>query len=751
MADTRIVSGGQNETPITALHVRALTRANAIPVLLVNISGDVYNALGAGGAASNVNLNQVAGTSTDVNAGNASAGTLRVVVATDQPTVPVSIAGTVNVSGTSSANPVGISGDVLLRGGNAVAVKVDGSAVTQPVSFPGGVTIGAATAPIGISGDVLVRGGNAVAVKVDGSAVTQPVSFPGGISIGAVTAPVGVTGDVSTKPLAGQTWPVSIAASVPVTFSGQVGVNVVGGSIGAQVQPSGDFPVRLAVATAPIGITGDVSTTPKAGQTWPVREQGVVGVQVIGGGTNRVSVSGDQLSVVQQGAWGVAVTGDVLLRANPNTNIGTVTIATPIGVQVLNPGGRVSISGDTLNVVQQGAWAVAVTGDVSVAVTIGDIITVGNVVGSQIVGGSIGGRVSISGDSLNVVQQGVVGVQIVGGQSGGSTGVSGDVQTKQAGAWSVAVSGDVLLRAGGPTIPVSVSGPVGVQIVGGQSGGSTGISGDVQTKQAGAWAVAVTGDVLLRAGGPTIPVSVSGPVGVQVVGGGLGGAVGISGDVYVNQRGAWATAITGDVLLRANPNVVIGQIGNTIGVNVIGGSIGARISASGDLSVIPSTTVFTRFPVSGDTRLIDGVDQSIKGTVRSYTRANPLTVVLVNTSGDAYASSNDQPLLLNKAGRVAAAGSNSILAAVAGRRIKVVSYSLQGDGNNSRGFFASGASGTQLTTEWELAAREGIVKQLNANGGEFLFATTAGAALSFESSSTQAMKYDITYQTDDDA
>jgi hypothetical protein len=640
--DGRIMDG---VSPSIAATVKQFLRSNPLVVALANASGDIYNALGAGGAASNVNLNQVSGNTTSVGAGTTDTGTLRVVIASDD---------------------------------------------------------------------------------------TVAVSFPGGVSIGAVTAPIGISGDVSTKPLAGQTWPVSIAGSVPVTFSGQIGVQVIGGSIGARVSVSGDqLPVSQQGAWA-VALTGDtvnpINTRPAGGQTWPVREQGTVAVQVIGGSVGaRVSISGDTLLVNQQGAWGVAVTGDVLLRANPSTNIGTVTVATPVGVQVLNPGGRVSISGD----------------------------------------------------SLNVVPQGVAGVYITGGTGHGTVGVSGDVQSKQAGAWGVAVTGDVLLRANpGVNIGnVSLAGVLGVQIVGGGTARIS-VSGDtLPVSQQGGWATAITGDVLLRANPNTIigqigntlgvnviggsvggRVSISGDslnviqqgvVGVQIVGGQSGGSTGVSGDVQSKQAGAWAVAITGDVLLRANPTTVIGQLGGTVGVNVIGGSIGARISASGDLSVIPSTTIFTRFPVSGDTRLIDGVDQSIKTTVFDYTRSNPLAVALVNASGDTYNASNSVAVILNKAGRVSGAGSTSIIAAVAGKRLKVLSYSLQGDGDNARGFFASGASGTQLTTEWELASREGIVKQVNSNGGEFLFATTAGAALSFESSSTKPIKYDVTYQADD--
>jgi hypothetical protein len=91
-------------------------------------------------------------------------------------------------------------GSVNVLGGNATAVKVDGSSVTQPVSATSlPLPTGAATAanqsteitalnqlhsdliaplPAGTNniGTVNVQGGNSTAVKVDGSGVTQPIS-----------------------------------------------------------------------------------------------------------------------------------------------------------------------------------------------------------------------------------------------------------------------------------------------------------------------------------------------------------------------------------------------------------------------------------------------------------------------------------------------------------------------------------------------------------------------------------------------
>jgi hypothetical protein len=117
------------------------------------VSGTVTANAGTGTfniqANASVNETQVAGTAIDVNSGVKSAGTQRIVIATDQPQL-------------------------------TNALKVDGSAVTQPVS-------GTVTANQG--GTWTVQPGNTAnttAWKVDGSAVTQPVS-------GTVTANVGTT------------------------------------------------------------------------------------------------------------------------------------------------------------------------------------------------------------------------------------------------------------------------------------------------------------------------------------------------------------------------------------------------------------------------------------------------------------------------------------------------------------------------------------------------------------------------------
>jgi hypothetical protein len=99
-----------------------------------------------------VNVAQLAGTATDVNSGNKSAGTLRVVLATDQPALTNKILVTPDLpSGASTAAKqpaLGTAGtasaDVITVQGIAsmTALKVDGSAVTQPVSMATNTPVG---------------------------------------------------------------------------------------------------------------------------------------------------------------------------------------------------------------------------------------------------------------------------------------------------------------------------------------------------------------------------------------------------------------------------------------------------------------------------------------------------------------------------------------------------------------------------------------------------------------------------------
>ena len=685
--DVRIVGGGQNQSPITAVTPETLGNRGAMPVFLVNASGDLYNS-GGGASGGDGAINDGANSS------------LKASVLSGPTTRPA-----------ATSNPLLIQfADDPTRQLGQTSPPVTGTQIL-------GGSVGARVQP---SGD-----------------------FP--VQVGVITAPVGITGDVSTTPKAGQTWPVSIAGTVNVAEQAKTGTHVASGQVGVTgdvIVTATNLDIRdLAQATDQVGthqkgawnvgVSGDVTTIPKAGETWPVsfsqtvnvQHVGPIGVQVVGGGVGgSVGISGDVQSK-QAGAWAVAVTGDVLLRANQGINIGNVGLASTIGVQVIGGGvgGTVSLSGDAM-VSQRGGWATSVTGDVLLRP--GSLSDPRGPIGVQIVGTSVG-------------QQGI--------------------------------SGDVLLRANPNTIIGQIGNTLGVNVIGGSVGGRVSISGDtLLVNQQGAWAVSVTGDVSTRPlSGQTWPVTQQGAVGVNILGSSGSGTVGISGDAPVSQKGGWAVAVTGDVLLRGNPNVIIGQFGNTVGANVIGGSVGGRVSISGDVLNTREQNVIGvqlvggsgggTVGVTGDVNVrprgayasaISG-DGGVMATVRDYTNGNPLAVVLTNSTGDTYNAAIKMSVLTTVSGRFANQGSNSVVSAVAGRKIKVARYNLQGDGDNARGYFASGASGSQLTTEWELASREGVVEYVSQAAGGYLFATAAGSALSLESSSSKGIKYSVSYHTED--
>ncbi|TXN79297.1 hypothetical protein [Methylobacterium sp. WL8] len=127
-------------------------------------------------------------------------------------TQPVSLA-SVPSHAVTNAGAFPVQNTATVVGGNTVAVKTDGSATTQPVSgtvsvgnFPGTQPVSLATVPshavtnagtFAVQNTATIVGGNTVAVKVDGSTTTQPVSgtiavgnFPATQQISAASLPL---------------------------------------------------------------------------------------------------------------------------------------------------------------------------------------------------------------------------------------------------------------------------------------------------------------------------------------------------------------------------------------------------------------------------------------------------------------------------------------------------------------------------------------------------------------------------------
>lgn len=115
--------------------------------------------------------------------------------------------------------------------------------------------------------------------------------------------------------------------------------------------------------------------------------------------------------------------------------------------------------------------------------------------------------------------------------------------------------------------------------------------------------------------------------------------IGISGDVSTTPKAGqtWPVSIA---------NTLNTSEQNKIGVHVAGGTVGI----SGDVNITASNLDIRDLNpsqdsvrihggvigVTGDRSITDGVDISIKGTVRDYANSNPVAVVLTNVSGDTY-------------------------------------------------------------------------------------------------------------------
>lgn len=222
-------------------------------------------------------------------------------------TQPVSIAsavpvtdnsGSLTVDGTVAATQ---SGTWTVQPGNTAnttAWKVDGSAVTQPVSaaslpLPSGASTAAKQPALGTAGaastDVLTVQGIAAmtALKVDGSAVTQPVSaaslpLPSGASTAAKQPALGTAGSASTDVLTVQgiasmtalkvdgsavTQPVSGTVTANIGTSGSLALDatLTGGTQKSKLVDSGGTNVATVSAGGALKVDGSAATQPVSG------------------------------------------------------------------------------------------------------------------------------------------------------------------------------------------------------------------------------------------------------------------------------------------------------------------------------------------------------------------------------------------------------------------------------------------------------------------------------------------------------
>jgi hypothetical protein len=153
-----------------------------------------------------MNTAQVGGTATDTNSGLKSAGTQRVVIATDQPNFSTGLNVAATQSGTWTVQPGNTVNTTpwlatINQGGNSAtvsaggALKVDGSAATQPVSIAGNQAVNVAQ----IGGTSIVTGGVAGLQAVAGPVASGGSNADNPLKVGGVfntTQPTVTNGQV---------------------------------------------------------------------------------------------------------------------------------------------------------------------------------------------------------------------------------------------------------------------------------------------------------------------------------------------------------------------------------------------------------------------------------------------------------------------------------------------------------------------------------------------------------------------------
>lgn len=315
---TQLPPNAATETTLSTLNGKVPTNgqktsSGSVPVVIssdqsaVTVTGTVTTTPPANAT---VDVTKVNGTTVDTNSGSKSAGTIRVVIATDQPQV-------------------------------TAATKVDGSATTQPVSasslpLPTGAATVAKQPALGTAGtpasDVLTVQGAAsmTALKVDGSATTQPIS--GTVTVTDGSGALNVIVDSSALPSGAATaakqpalGTAGTASADVITVQGKSGMTAVAVDGSGVTQPvSGSVTVAGSVAHDGVGtgvsplLTGgyasaaapsDVSADGDAVRGWHLRNGAVViqptyagvlqstGNGAAGTGTPRVTIASDNSAI----------------------------------------------------------------------------------------------------------------------------------------------------------------------------------------------------------------------------------------------------------------------------------------------------------------------------------------------------------------------------------------------------------------------------------------------------------------------
>ena len=209
-------------------------------------------------------------------------------------------------------------------------------------------------------------------------------------------------------------------------------------------------------------------------------------------------------------------------------------------------------------------------------------------------------------------------------------------------------------------------------------------------------------------------------------------AVAIATPFTVNNISA-TVVIAGSVNISATANVVLGAGAANIGtINAISATVSAVLGAGtaniGTLNAISATVT-----VAGSVNL---------SATAAVTIATASFVTVRHLSGSLGNVSIGSALTVKTAFASITAASQTIVAAVASTRIRIIGYRIQAQGTTTVNFGA-GSSGVQLSQKWSFQAREGTV--VNAPEGCFEFQSSAGEGITVQISPTITADVSVVY------
>ncbi len=332
-------SGGTNKAAISAggaVKVDGSAATQPISGTVTANQGGSWTVTATIQSNASINVAQIAGTTTDTNTGNASAGTQRVVLASNQPALPASQSGSWTVTANAGTNlntsalalDTSVNGVLLSQGSatsgqkgpllqgavttsapsytttqtsplsltTAGALRVDASATTQPVS--GTVTANAGSGTFTVAGTVTANIGTTNGLTLD--ATVAKLNVAQATALGSNTGPM-MQGSVTTNApsyTTGNINPLSLDTS-----------GLLRASLKDTPSNTNNFNVNIAASAATVAVTGTV-TANQGGSNWStnVAQFGgsnvATGTGTSGTGIPRVTVSNDSnVLVTQSGTW----------------------------------------------------------------------------------------------------------------------------------------------------------------------------------------------------------------------------------------------------------------------------------------------------------------------------------------------------------------------------------------------------------------------------------------------------------------